>query len=116
VSRVAPVLLALVLGLGLVGCTTTHVHIFVAYHYDETADCLESPAGADVIDGPDPGTCAAVRCWVSPGDDVYVTDDACDAPLGYVEQTSDMSGVCVKALAAYARDGHARCALADGGA
>jgi len=112
VSRVAPVLLLL----GLVGCTTTHVHIFVAYRYDAAADCLESRAGVDVIDGPDPGMCAAVRCWLSLGGDVYVTDTACDGPIDYKDQTSDMSGACVKALAAYARDGHGRCALADGGA
>jgi len=91
----------------LAGCPATHVHIFGAFRYDAMSCCLEDAAGVDVIDGPDPGNCAEVRCWISPASEVYVTDKACDAPPDYSEHTSDTSGPCVDALAAF--QGKKRC-------
>src|SRR5262249_25985337 len=84
VSRGAVALLAL----ASAACSTTHVHLFGAYRYEMDRDCLESPAVVDVIDGPDPGMCAMLRCWISPGKEVYVTDTACDSPPDYAEHTS----------------------------
>jgi hypothetical protein len=103
--------------LAFAACEANPVHIFAARRYDAANDCLEDNAGADVIAGPDPGPCDQTRCWVSPAGDVYVADLVCDAPPEYTEGTTDTTGPCVKALAAYARKGHARCmpAGADGG-
>jgi hypothetical protein len=98
------------LALALLGCKANHVHIFGAYRYDTAQDCLEGPVAVDVIDGPDPGTCPRLRCWVSPGEEVYVTATACDAPVDYEERTRDPSAACVKALDAYGRADHGRCA------
>jgi len=106
----------LALALALAACTTSHVHLFGAYRYDANRDCLESAATVDVIDGPDPGKCEVLRCWFAPADEVYVTDAACDAPISFVEHTSDTSGACVKALAAYAREAHGPCLPGDAGA
>ncbi len=91
------------------GCDGGLVHAFGGYAYDPDADCLKASGVIDVISGPDPGLCKKVRCWVSRDGFAYVTDTACDAPLDFVEETEATSGVCVKALAAYARDGHGRC-------
>jgi hypothetical protein len=104
----------------LAACEATEVHIFAARRYEEANDCLEDTAGADVIAGPDPGACDRVRCWVSPGTEVYVTDLVCDAPPEYTEGTTDTTGPCVKAQEAYRRPRHGRCQpeateMGDGG-
>ena len=54
-----------------------------------------------MVAGPDPGMCPRVRCWVSPGDLVYITDEACDAPPDYQDETTADAGPCVNALADY---------------
>jgi hypothetical protein len=80
------------------GCDGGLVHSFVAYPYDATLGCLESAATVDVIDGPDPGSCPEVRCWVKPSGEIFVSDKACDAPLDF---TKNASGPCKLALEAY---------------
>jgi hypothetical protein len=99
------------------GCDGGLVHAFGGYAYDATNDCLETSGVVDVISGPDPGMCKQVRCWVSPDGFAYVTNTACDAPIGFVDQTEATTGVCVKALAAYMSEDHGLCpAPPDGGA
>jgi hypothetical protein len=91
-------------------CSDDSVHVFGANRYDPTRDCLEPGAAIDVIDGPDPGACDALRCWISPADEVYVTTTACDAPPGYVEHSTDRAKtLCGKAILAYLRDDHGAC-------
>src|SRR5262245_55243042 len=72
--------LAAIVGVAMIAasaCTTRVAHTFGAYRFekgvDPAHDCLQGSAAVDVIDGPDPGVCSAVRCWVSPGKEVYIT-------------------------------------------
>lgn len=103
--RAAVASLALVAAVALGGgCDNGLVHTFGAFPYNVTLGCLESATAVDVIDGPDPGSCAEVRCWVNPGGAVFVTDQACDAPLDYTESAS---GPCKSALEAYKK--HVMC-------
>ena len=112
------------LGLGLAlallpaGCDGRVAHVFGGYAYDPTQDCLDLSGAIDVIDGPaSPTPCNTLRCWVSSEGEAYVTNQACDAPPDYQDQTQSSSGPCVKALVAYGRDGHGLCpAPTDGGA
>jgi hypothetical protein len=98
-------------------CSARVDHVFGAYAYDPAQDCLQAPAAVDVIAGADPGMCPQVRCWQAPDGTVYVTSEACDAPLDYQDHTKDTSGPCVKALAAYASSGNGLCpGAADAGA
>ena len=98
-------------------CSGRVDHLFGGYGYDPANDCLYTSGAIDVIAGADPGLCPMLRCWVAPDGSTYVTDEACDAPIDYQDQTKSGSGPCVKALAAYARTGHALCAVPpDGGA
>lgn len=102
--------LALLAILTAASCEDRLAHPFGAYRYQPDHDCLESAATVDVIDGPDPGRCDALRCWVSPAAEVYVTTTACDGPSNYVERTKDPAGsACARALEAFAREGHGLC-------
>lgn len=80
------------------GCDAGVVHAFGAFPYDATLGCLRSAEAVDVIDGPDPGSCAEVHCWVKPSGEIFVSDAACDAPLDFTESAS---GPCKLALEAY---------------
>ena len=106
------------LGLSASGCDGRVAHVFGGYAYDPTQDCLEISGGIDVIDGPAPPTpCSILRCWVAPDGSAYVTDQACDAPPDYKDETQSSSGPCVKALVVYGRAGHGLCPVStDGGA
>ena len=95
--RVPAALLALITG-AVVSCDDGLVHTFFALPYNATLGCLRSAAAVDVIDGPDPGSCAEVHCWVKPGGEIFVSDRACDAPLDF---TKSASGLCKLALDAY---------------
>lgn len=98
------------------GCEGRLDHVFGGYPYDATQDCLDAPAAIDVVAGADPGMCPRLRCWLAPDGSYYVTDQACDAPPDYQDQTDDASSPCVKALAAYHRTGMGLCpGQADGG-
>lgn len=93
-----------------VSCGEADAHTFGAYRYNPFEDCMEGAAAVDVIEGPDPGICEEVRCWKSPGGEVYVTSTSCDAPVGYEEGTFDPAGsVCARALAAFALGDEGRC-------
>ena len=109
--------LAVAAALAAAACSARLDHVFGAYAYDPTGDCLQPPAAVDVIAGTDPGLCPQLKCWQRSDGTAYVTDQACDAPPDYVDGTKDTSGLCVKALAAYAGPGMGRCTGApDGGA
>ncbi len=95
--RVSAALLALITG-AVVSCDDGLVHTFFALPYDVTLGCLGSSAAVDVIDGPDPGSCAEVHCWVKPTGEIFVSDRACDAPLDFTESAS---GPCKLAIDAY---------------
>ncbi|MFS8067434.1 MAG: hypothetical protein ACMG6S_13820 [Byssovorax sp.] len=95
--RVPAALLALITG-AVVSCDDGLVHTFFALPYDVTLGCLGSSRAIDVIDGPDPGSCAEVHCWVKPTGEIFVSDRACDAPLDFTESAS---GPCKLAIDAY---------------
>lgn len=95
--RVPAASLALAIGAG-VSCDAGVVHTFFALPYDVTLGCLRPSEAQDVIDGPDPGKCAEVHCWVNPSGEILVSDQACDAPLDLVERTT---GPCKLALDAH---------------
>ena len=92
-------------------CNASLVHTFGAFPYDAKDDCLEIGQTLDVIEGPDPGACSKLRCWVNPAGEAFVTDKACDAPIDLAESTT---GPCEPALEAYKN--HVMCADLDGGA
>jgi hypothetical protein len=98
----------------LFACTNRQQYVFGAYVYDPEADCLAPPAAVDVISGPDPGPCDRLRCWISPEKQVYVTDAACEAPVGFDDHTADGEGGCREALLAYEREDHGACAGSAG--
>jgi hypothetical protein len=102
--RVVALSAGVALGVWVAACSPQRSHLFGAQHYDPDHDCLEKGAAVDVIEGPDPGTCDVLHCWVAPSEDVYVTTTACDAPPGYVDHTADPAGTpCARALAAHNR-------------
>jgi hypothetical protein len=80
------------------GCDGGLVHTFGAFPFNVAQGCLEGATAVDVIEGPDPGACNEVHCWVKPSGDILVTDQACDAPTDYTESAS---GPCKQALDAY---------------
>jgi hypothetical protein len=110
VNRVAAlVAAACAAALGAAGCSPQRSHIFGAHRYDPVGDCLEDATAVDVIEGPPPGECEPVRCWISPADEIYVTT-ACEAPPGYEDHTHDPeTSSCGRALAAHAEGEAGRC-------
>ena len=114
--RVAAALLALPVASAVVilvggACNATVVHTWGAYPYDADTGCFGEAEIVDVVDGPDPGSCPVVHCWVNPAGDIFVTDKACDSPLDLTESTS---GVCAVALKTFRNPG--MCAVLDAGA
>ena len=112
--RVAAALLALpVASAVLIGgaCDARLVHTWGAFPYDATTDCFGDAQILDVLDGPDPGSCPVVHCWVNPVGEIFITDNACDAPIDLTESTS---GACAAALKTFKTPG--MCAIVDGGA
>ncbi len=99
-QRAAALLLSLTAACAVVGgaCSASLVHTWGAFTYDAVGGCLHHAKPIDVVDGADPGSCPVVHCWVNPGGDTFVTDEACDAPLDVTESTT---GSCVDALKAY---------------
>jgi hypothetical protein len=95
--RVPAASLALITG-AVISCDAGLVHTFRAFPYDATVGCLRSAVAVDVVDGPDPGGCAEVHCWVKPSGEIFVSDRACDAPIDF---TKSASGPCKLALDAY---------------
>jgi hypothetical protein len=101
--------------LGVVaGCTDKPVHVFDAYAFTPGAtpktDCLQSPAEVDVLSGPDPGSCPVLRCWTTPQGAVYITDESCDSPPDFTDDTDAPAGSpCAEALLVYAEPGHGLC-------
>lgn len=92
-------------------CTDMTVHPFSAYALGGSGECIEPAGVIDVIDGPDPGECDVLRCWVDPEGQVFITTTACDAPHGFVDHTKDPAGSdCYRALALFDKPGHSQCA------
>ncbi len=86
-------------------CAARIVHTFGAERWDPARNCLEKGSAVDVVEGKDPGSCAATRCWESRDGEIWVTTTACDAPPDYREGTGDPAGsACAGAIAARARD------------
>src|SRR5580704_7939284 len=90
-------------------CTNLEVYPFGGYAYDPTNDCLQAPGALDVIEGTMPAPCPVLRCWVDPDGTAVVTNEACVAPPDYKNETTATTGLCPKALAAYARASHGQC-------
>ena len=103
--------LSLLVAASVGACGGGHVHVFGAFPYDAEHACLEVGQTLDVIDGPDPGSCSVLRCWLDPAGAAFVTDKSCDAPLNLTESTG---GACIPALVAYKN--HMMCPILDGGA
>lgn len=100
--------------LAYAACDEPGVHLFFAQRYDAARDCVEASVVIDVVNGNDPGLCEAVRCFVSPAGEVYVTTVMCDAPPEYVEDSAPAPGsVCALALAA--REAERACPEGEGG-
>ena len=100
--RVAAALLALPVASAVVtvgACSSSLVHTWGAFVFDPAGECLHHAQLIDVIEGPDPGSCAAVHCWVNSKHETLITDRACDAPLDVSKGSAD---ACAKALKAYA--------------
>ncbi len=108
-------LLCLGVVLGAVHCEGRLAHAFGGFGYNATADCLYPSGAVDVIAGA-PRMCPMLHCWLAPDGSIYVTDEACDAPPDYLDETQSTSGPCVKALAAYGGTGHDLCPDAGYGA
>jgi hypothetical protein len=116
VPRLTIASLLLALFVALPACERNVFHVFGGYSYDADAGCLYKSGAIDVIDGPDPGKCKKVKCWIGPAGQVVVTDTACDAPLDYTDGTAEDAGACPAALEAYEGEDHSRCpAPPDGG-
>jgi hypothetical protein len=110
--RVAVALLSMIVASAASGaCGSGQVHVFGAFPYDAANDCLEPAQTLDVIDGPDPGMCPVVRCWLDPTGAAFVTDEACDAPINLAES---VSGNCAPALEAFKK--RVMCPIGDAGA
>jgi hypothetical protein len=109
--RAAAASLSLLIAVSVGACGSGHVHVFGAFPYDALRDCLDVGQTLDVIDGPDPGSCSVLRCWLDPAGAAFVTDKSCDAPLNLTESTT---GACIPALVAYKN--HLMCPDLDGGA
>lgn len=77
--------------------------------YHEAENCLDEEGVIDVIEGEAEGTCEGVRCFRSLESGDYFVTEHCEAPPGYEDQTSEVGGVCEKALAAHAIGEAARC-------
>ncbi len=92
-------------------CDNSLVHTFGAFPYNAKDHCLEVGQTLDVVDGPDPGSCSRVRCWVNPVGEAFVTDKACEAPIDLTESST---GLCKPALEAHKNK--VMCANLDGGA
>ena len=97
--RILAAALPLLVG-AVIGCDLGVVHTFYAIPYDVTLACLKSSEPADIIDGPDPGKCAEakVHCWVSPLNEIYVSDVACEKPRDFLEQNTGPCRLALKAL------------------
>lgn len=108
-ARAISMLLGLALP-ALPACQGRAAHFLVAYVYEPANECLDAPAVVDVVNGPPPpAPCPILRCWLAPSGIALVTDQACDVPPDYQDQTRTGTGACVKALAAYGKSGHQRC-------
>ena len=111
--RVAALLLALPVASAVVlvgACSSSLVHTWGAFPYNPKFDCFDDAKILDLIDGADPGTCPVVHCWVNPAGDIFITDNACDAPL---DLTESKTGVCETALKSFKL--RLKCADVDGG-
>jgi hypothetical protein len=111
--RVAIALLVLPLASAVVfggACKASLVHTWGAFRYDAEHDCFDDAEILDVIDGPDPGSCPVVHCWVNSASEIFVTDKACDAPLDLKESTA---GDCASALNSFKT--RVKCVDVDGG-
>jgi len=89
------------------------VHGVLGFRYDPDRDCLENPSALDVLEGPEPAPCPGQRCLEQEETSaVFVTNAICDVPPGFVDRTDQGLDACVKALEAYAREGHGFCPAA----
>jgi hypothetical protein len=100
------------------GCSSSNdIHSFWAAHYSSSNDCLETMSVTDVLNGPDPGRCAKIVCWLNPHtNDAFISETMCDGPPGWRSYDSIGSGtLCDLALAARARSNSGACSAADSG-
>jgi hypothetical protein len=111
-ARASAALAALACILQAFACDEVASHPFPARLYEPGRGCVGAPIALDVVEGPDPGGCAAT-CIVRSGDggrDVYVSTMC--APYPPFHDTTGADPLCGPALAAFARTD---LCLSDGG-
>ena len=94
--------LATLTSLALLACEEAlQPYPFAARRFDPDQQCIGPSEVVDILNGPDPGSCDAARCWRSPSGEIYVTTLACEAPPDFIEGTEDPAGSpCAEALTA----------------
>jgi hypothetical protein len=104
----APVVKRAVLGAvyAALACSSARSHIYAGQLYRAERDCVERSSSIDVVDGPEPKTCAPA-CIIAPAPtdggaaSVYVSTMC--APYPPLFDTSGRAPVCADAVAAATR-------------
>lgn len=98
---------------GLAACTNLRTWLLEGRLWDPAAQCLGDELVIDVIEGEATDGCSGVRCIRSEETgDVFVTA-ACDVPELYEDLTTQDSGPCADALAAWELGDAGRCPAAN---
>lgn len=101
----------LLVGAAGAGChPEAEVHPFYAARYDAQAGCLDAVTIQDVLEGPDPGRCNQVICWLNHRGEAYVSLTMCDGPPDWARVDAPESGSpCAQALEALKEHGTGQC-------
>jgi hypothetical protein len=101
-------LLSLATALAIASCDDVYVHILTGQQYDPVNECVQAPAGIDVVSGGATGDNCDPTCLVATAGDssfVYVTTTCPPYPGDYTAEGQDAttgpSDPCTGALAAY---------------
>ncbi len=82
-------------------CSDLHTYLLSGQLYDQAQGCLGEELVIDVIEGEATDGCKGVKCLRSTETgDLFVTTN-CDVPELYEDLTTQDSGPCADALAAY---------------
>lgn len=95
-----------------VGCESgPNAHPFYAASYDAATGCLGAVLFVDVLEGPSPGDCKQVVCWLDTRGHAYVSETMCDGPPDWTRVEAPKAGsLCEAALVAWQQYGAGQCA------